>query len=66
MGRRARPGNQGYGRPMRTVLNGPLPAEVDDLLARRHDLGLDMFDEVWNGDYHMNPSPNARHGHVQA
>lgn len=51
---------------MRTVLNGPLPAEVDDLLTRRRALGLDIYDEVWNGEYHVNPSPNARHGHVQA
>ncbi len=50
---------------MRTVLNGPIPPEVVDLLARRRALGLDSFDEVWDGEYHMNPSPNARHGQVQ-
>ena len=51
---------------MRTVLNGPLPQEVDDLLARRRALGLDTYDEVWNGEYHMNPSPNRRHARVQS
>lgn len=50
---------------MRTVLNGPLPQEVDDLLARRRKLGQDNFDEVWHGEYHMNAVPNSRHGHTQ-
>ncbi len=51
---------------MRTVLNGPLPQEVEDLLARRRALGLDTYDEVWNGEYHMNPAPNRRHARIQA
>lgn len=50
---------------MRMVLNDPIPAEVADLLARRRALGQDTFDEVWNGEYHMNPSPNMRHARVQ-
>lgn len=50
---------------MRMVLNEPIPAEVTDLLARRRALGLDRFDEVWNGEYHMNPAPNARHARLE-
>lgn len=51
---------------MRTVLNGPLPREVDDLLARRRALGQDPYDEVWNGEYHTNPNPNRRHARIQS
>ncbi len=51
---------------MRMVLNEPLPVEVTDLLARRRALGLDLFDEVWNGEYHMNAAPNIRHGRVES
>lgn len=52
------------------VLNEPLPAENDNLLARRRaldlslDLGLDRFDEVWHGEYHMNPAPNRRRARI--
>jgi Uma2 family endonuclease len=34
------------------------PAAV---LAERARLGLDVFDEVWNGEYHMVPSPTNEH-----
>ena len=51
---------------MRMVLDGPRPQEVDDLLARRRARGLDTYDEVWNGEYHSNPSPNRRHARIQA
>lgn len=47
---------------MRTVVVGPRPAELEQLIARRQALGLDMFDEVWEGDYHMAPAPHPRHG----
>ncbi len=48
------------------VLNEPLPGEVHDLIARRRALGLDTHDEVWNGEYHMNPAPHPDHGHLEA
>jgi Uma2 family endonuclease len=44
------------------VLLGPRTPELDALIARRHALGLDHFDEVWKGEYHMSPVPNQRHG----
>lgn len=47
---------------MRTVILGPRTPELDELIARRHALGHDHLDEVWNGDYHMAPAPNLRHG----
>ncbi|NEE00690.1 Uma2 family endonuclease [Phytoactinopolyspora halotolerans] len=49
---------------MRTVLVGELPPEVHDLLERRRALGQDLFDEVWEGEYHMVPAPHGQHGHV--
>ena len=49
---------------MRTVVVGTRPPELLALMTRRRDLGLDTFDEVWNGEYHMNPAPHSRHGRV--
>ncbi|MDQ6725157.1 MAG: Uma2 family endonuclease, partial [Actinomycetota bacterium] len=34
---------------------------MDDVIARRQALGQDRFDEVWNGEYHMNPGATGRH-----
>lgn len=42
----------------------PLEDVPEDLLAERRKLGLDQFDEVWNGVLHMNPSPSRRHARV--
>jgi hypothetical protein len=50
---------------VRTVLVGERPPEVEDLLARRRALGQDLFDEVWEGEYHMAPAPPRRHGRVE-
>jgi hypothetical protein len=46
---------------MRTVLNDP-PKPVTDWLERRHALGQDLFDEVWEGSYHVAPAPHPSHG----
>ena len=36
--------------------------EVDErMLAERHRLGLDRFDEMWEGVLHMVPAPKRRH-----
>jgi Uma2 family endonuclease len=37
---------------------------LDELIARRQALGQDVFDEVWDGEYHMAPGPSAEHGRV--
>lgn len=49
---------------MRTVLMGERPPELEKLIERRRALGQDLFDEVWEGDYHMAPAPHGRHGRV--
>ena len=36
--------------------------EFEALLERRHRLGQDLLDEVWDGVHHMNPAPAGRHG----
>jgi len=50
---------------MKTVVLGPRPAELDAAIARRHALGHDGYDEVWEGDYHMAPMAHPWHGYVQ-
>ncbi len=32
--------------PMKTVVVGPHPAELGELIRRRHELGQDLFNEV--------------------
>ena len=49
---------------MRTVVLGPRPPELQSLIERRHQLGIDLFDEVWEGAYHMAPAPNAAHAYL--
>lgn len=50
---------------MKTVVLGPRPAELDDVIARRHALGQDTHDEMWEGDYHMAPAAHNWHGYLQ-
>jgi len=47
---------------VRTVVVGDPPAEVQAWLDRRRALGQDLFDEVWEGEYHVAPAPHRRHG----
>ncbi len=49
---------------MRTVVLGPPPTELQALLERRQALGIDIFDEVWEGSYHVVPAPNAAHAYL--
>src|SRR5215217_4799854 len=49
---------------MRAVILGPRPPEIDARIARRHALDIDRRDEVWEGDYHMNPAPRQFHAHL--
>jgi Uma2 family endonuclease len=46
---------------MKTVVLGPRPAELQTLIERRHALGIDLFDEMWEGSYHVAPAPSAAH-----
>ena len=43
---------------------GPRPVELQSLIDRRHALGIDLFDEVWDGSYHVAPAPSAAHGYL--
>ena len=43
---------------------GPQPAEVRALIERRRALGIDIFDEVWEGSYHVAPAPSAAHAYL--
>lgn len=47
---------------MRTVVIGDRPPVVEEWLEQRRALGQDLFDEVWEGDYHVAPAPHGRHG----
>jgi Uma2 family endonuclease len=49
---------------VRTVVLGPRPPEFEALLERRHALGQDLYDEVWEGEYHMAPAPHPFHGYI--
>jgi len=49
---------------VKTVVLGPRPAELQSLIERRHKLGIDLFDEVWEGSYHVAPAPNAAHAYI--
>lgn len=51
---------------MRTVVLGPRPAELQSVIDRRRALGLDTYDEVWEGDYHLSPAGKRRHAKQQA
>ena len=46
---------------MPTLVKDPPPAGFEELLERRRELGQDLLDEVWEGVYHVNPAPAARH-----
>jgi Uma2 family endonuclease len=49
---------------MKTVVLGAMPPELAFLIAERQRLGLDHRDEVWEGDYHMNPAPGGQHSRI--
>lgn len=49
---------------MKTVVLGPPPAELQALIERRRALGIDIFDEVWEGSYHLAPALSATHALV--
>lgn len=59
-----RAGGVGTLAPVRTVVVGEPPPELQAWLDRRRELGQDLFDEVWEGEYHVAPGPNAGHGDV--
>lgn len=46
---------------MPTLVFDPQPAEIEELLTRRRELGIDRWDEVWEGVLHMIPPPSHAH-----
>ena len=40
--------------------------QADELIAERRRAGVDTFDEVWNGVYHVAPVGTGEHGALQA
>jgi len=50
---------------MTTIIRGPRPPELEQLLARRRRSGADRLDEVWAGRYVVAPDPHSSHGAVQ-
>lgn len=47
-----------------TKILGPPPPAIAEFLERRRALGQDLFDEVWEGEYHVVPAPHPSHGIV--
>lgn len=47
---------------MRTVVLGPPPQELEQLIDRRRATGADRYDEVWEGEYHTAPMARGAHG----
>ncbi len=39
-------------------------AVTPELIARRRAVGIDLFDEVWDGVYHVAPGPTMAHARV--
>jgi Uma2 family endonuclease len=50
---------------VKTVIAGAVPPEIEQLIKHRHQLGQDLYDEIWEGDYHMAPAPGNDHGYLQ-
>jgi Uma2 family endonuclease len=49
---------------VKTVVLGPRPRELEGLIQRRRKLGIDTFDEVWEGSYHLAPAAHPAHGYI--
>lgn len=48
----------------RVAVTRHLSEHSDQQLRDRRARGLDRFDEVWNGELHMNPSPSPDHQRI--
>jgi len=51
-------------RCVRIVTPDTVSVGIEALLRRRHRLGHDLLDEVWDGEYHMIPAPAGRHARI--
>ena len=51
---------------MTTLVLGPRPPELQALIDKRRELGLDGHDEVWDGVYVMAPFAAGGHGRLKS
>jgi Uma2 family endonuclease len=49
---------------VKTVVLGSPPVELEQLMQRRRVEGLDTFDEVWEGTYHVAPTGRSQHAYL--
>lgn len=49
---------------MTTLVLGSPPPELEALLERRRQAGVDRLDEVWRGVRHMVPGPSIEHADI--
>ncbi len=49
---------------MTTLVLGTPPPELEVLLERRRQAGVDRLDEVWQGVQHMVPGPSLEHARL--
>jgi len=49
---------------MPTLVLGTPPPELEALLERRRQAGVDRLDEVWQGVHHMVPGPSLEHARI--
>ena len=49
---------------MATLVLGTPPPELEALLERRRQAGVDRLDEVWQGVRHMVPGPSIEHAYI--
>ncbi|MGH9124624.1 MAG: Uma2 family endonuclease [Acidimicrobiales bacterium] len=41
-----------------------MATDLQDLIARRRATGADLYDEIWDGEYHMAPAAHPFHGYL--
>lgn len=51
--------------PVRTIVLGERPPELQRLIDLRRSRGQDLHDEVWGGVYHMAPTAHSWHGYLE-
>jgi Uma2 family endonuclease len=49
---------------MPTLVLGAPPPELEALLERRRQAGVDRLDEVWQGVHHVVPAPSYEHARI--
>jgi len=53
-----------YAGSVSTVVLGPAPPQIDELIESRKRSGIHRLDEVWEGVLHMVPAPGFGHASV--